>query len=54
MARLSLYMIGIGAGIAAIFTYVSRARSTKSNGRVPAQEAAEQLREAWSDHHTVA
>ncbi|HEY3705533.1 MAG TPA: hypothetical protein VGL22_10760 [Terracidiphilus sp.] len=55
-ARLSLYLIGIAAGIAAIVTYRKRSAglSTTSPGRVPVQKAADMLREAWADHHTTA
>lgn len=55
MARLSLYLIGIAAGIAAIVTYRNRsaAINTLKPGELPAVKAADMLREAWADHHTV-
>jgi hypothetical protein len=53
MARLSLYLIGIAAGIAAIVTYRNRSANTLKPGELPAQKAADMLREAWADHHTV-
>lgn len=56
MARLSLYLIGIAAGVAAIVTYRNRNNnlSMNSNGRLPVKKAADMLREAWADHHTRA
>lgn len=56
MARLSLYLIGIAAGVAAIITYRNRSNELRnsSNGRLPVQKAADMLREAWADHHTTA
>ena len=51
MARLSLYLIGIAAGIAALVTY--RSRNAGSARRVPVTRAADMLRQAWSDHHTI-
>jgi hypothetical protein len=55
-ARLSLYLIGIAAGVAAIITYRNRSRElgTNSSGRLPVHKAADMLREAWADHHTTA
>ena len=56
LARLSLYLIGIAAGVTAIITYRNRSNSlsANSNGRLPVQKAADMLREAWADHHTNA
>lgn len=56
MGRLSLYLIGIAAGVAAFLTYRSRsaALNQSSGKRIPVTQAAEMLREAWADHHTVA
>lgn len=51
MQRLSLYLIGFAAGLAALITASRRARAMR---RVPVTQAAEQLRQAWADHHTVA
>ncbi|HEY2859925.1 MAG TPA: hypothetical protein VGJ21_16000 [Terracidiphilus sp.] len=58
MARLSLYLIGIAAGVAAIVTYRNRDRNAIVNarpnsiGRLPVQQAADMLRQAWAAHHT--
>jgi hypothetical protein len=43
LARLSLYLIGIAAGVAAIITYRNRpaAARARSDGRFPVQTAAE-------------
>lgn len=56
MARLSLYLIGIAAGVAAIVTYRNRPSSARANssGRLPVNKAADMLRQAWADHHTTA
>jgi hypothetical protein len=56
MSRLSLYLIGIAAGVAAIVTYRNRLNSIRaaSSGRLPVRKAADMLREAWADHHTTA
>jgi hypothetical protein len=51
MARLSLYMIGIFAGVAAIVSYRNRIIAMR---RIPVREAAARLRAAWSDSHTQA
>jgi hypothetical protein len=55
-ARLSLYLIGIAAGIAAIITYRNRGKDLRSSSdpRLPIHKAANMLREAWSDHRTRA
>ena len=54
MARLSLYLIGIAAGVAAIITYRNRNDSLApvSSGQLPVRKAAEMLREAWANHRT--
>jgi hypothetical protein len=49
MARLSLYLIGIFAGVVAIASYRNRIVASR---RIPATEAAARLREAWADSHT--
>jgi hypothetical protein len=58
MARLSLYLIGIAAGVAAMVIYRNRNRnsnlSTGSSGQLPVQKAADMLRQAWADHRTTA
>ena len=55
MARMSLYLIGIAAGVAAIITYRNRAAELANpKHRVPVKKAADMLREAWADHHTTA
>jgi hypothetical protein len=51
MARIAFYIGGIAAGFAA---FVILRNQTNSMRRVPAQQAAAMLREAWSDHHTTA
>ena len=51
MARLSLYLIGIAAGVAAIVTYRDRKNPDR---RMPVRKAAAMLQEAWADHHTRA
>ena len=56
MARMSLYLIGLAAGVAAIITYRNRSAEIRniSEGRLPVTKAADMLREAWADHHTTA
>ncbi len=55
LARFSLYLIGMAAGLAAIITYRTRSNSLSANSsRLPVQKAADMLREAWADHHTTA
>jgi hypothetical protein len=56
LARLSLCLIGISAGVAAIITWRNRSKNigTNSNARLPVQKAADMLREAWAGHHTTA
>jgi hypothetical protein len=55
LARFSLYLIGMAAGLAAIITYRTRSNRLNDNsGRLPVQKAADMLREAWADHHTTA
>jgi hypothetical protein len=55
LARFSLYLIGMAAGLAAIVTYRTRSNSLSANsGRLPVQKAADMLRNAWADHHTTA
>ena len=56
MARISLYLIGIAAGVAAIVTYRNRNNnfSMNSTDRLPVQKAADMLRQAWADHRTKA
>jgi hypothetical protein len=55
LARFSLYLIGMAAGLAAIITYRTRSNSlSASTNRLPVQKAADMLREAWADHHTTA
>jgi hypothetical protein len=55
LARLSLYLIGIAAGVTAIITYRTRSKSLSANtNRLPVQKAADMLRNAWADHHTTA
>lgn len=51
MARIAFYIGGIAAGFAA---WVILRNQTNSTRRVPAQQAAAMLREAWADHHTKA
>jgi hypothetical protein len=51
MFRIALYVGGMAAGFAAWLVWQDRKRATR---RVPAKEAAEQLRAAWSDYHTHA
>lgn len=54
-ARLSLYLIAATAGIAAIITWLNRAKplSANSGNHIPVHQAADALREAWADHHTT-
>jgi hypothetical protein len=48
IARLSLYLIGIAAGVAAIVMYRNRPATVRANpdSRLPSQKAADILREA--------
>ena len=50
MFRLSLYVLGISAFVAAWAAYRNQQRTRP----VPAKKAAEMLQEAWADHHTRA
>ncbi|UWZ86724.1 hypothetical protein [Occallatibacter riparius] len=54
-ARLSLYLIASIAGVAAIMTWLNRAKalSANSGNQIPVQKAADALREAWADNHTT-
>ena len=54
-ARLSLYLIAATAGIAAVMTWLNRAKalSAGSGNRIPVQKAADALRDAWADNHTT-
>ncbi len=54
-ARLSLYLIAATAGIAAVMTWLNRAKALSANSadRIPVQKAADALREAWADNHTT-
>jgi hypothetical protein len=56
LARLSLYMFGIAAGVTAIIVYRNRPADLKTspNRRLPVHQAANMLRNAWADHHTTA
>ena len=51
MFRIALYVGGMAAGVAAFLVWQDRRRATR---RVPAKDAAELLRAAWSDYHTRA
>jgi hypothetical protein len=54
LARFSLYLIGMAAGLAAIVTYRTRSNNLSTNSsRLPVQKAADMLRNAWADHHTT-
>jgi hypothetical protein len=50
MFRLSLYVVGISAFVAACAIY----RSEQRKKPMPVTKAAEMLQEAWADHHTRA
>lgn len=54
-ARLSLYLIGIAAGITAIITWRNRPANMRggSDSRLPIHKAADMLRQAWGDHRTT-
>jgi hypothetical protein len=55
MARISLYLIGIAAGVAAIITYRNRGKDlSNTDSRLPVLKAADMLREAWGEHRTPA
>jgi len=54
MGRLSLYLLGIYGLAAAYMVYLDRRSITRPANRLPVDKAAEMLREAWADHHTVA
>jgi hypothetical protein len=54
MGRLSLFLLGIYGLAAAYFVYLDRRGQTRSANRLPVDKAAEMLRQAWADHHTVA
>ncbi len=48
MFRLSLYVLGVSAFVAAWAVYRKEQRTTP----MPVHKAAAKLRRAWSDHHT--
>jgi len=50
MLRLSLYVVGVSAFLAAWALYRNQQRTRP----VPAKKAAEMLQEAWADYHTRA
>ena len=50
MFRLSLYVIGVSAMVAAWAAY----RNQQKRKPMPVQKAASMLQEAWADHHTRA
>ncbi len=51
MARISLYFIGIFAGVTALVMFRDQAKRAR---RIPVQEAAARLQAAWADNHTQA
>jgi len=51
MFRIAMCVSGIAVALVALMAWQDRARTTR---RVPAKEAAEQLKRAWADYHTVA
>jgi hypothetical protein len=51
MARIVFYFGGVAAGFAAWMIWRNQVSAAR---RIPAQKAAEMLREAWADHHTTA
>lgn len=51
MARLSLYLVGIYGLLAAFVVYSNRKNSPP---RIPVSHLANQLKDAWADHHTRA
>jgi hypothetical protein len=50
MVRLSLYVLGISAFVAAWAAYKNQQKTRP----VPVKQAAAMLQEAWADHHTRA
>lgn len=50
MFRLSLYVLGVSAFVAAWAAYQNQQKKRP----VPAKKAAEMLQEAWADHRTHA
>ena len=50
MFRLSLYVVGVSAFLAAWAFYRNQQRTRP----VPVKKAAEMLQEAWADYHTQA
>ena len=50
MFRLSLYVVGVSAFLAAWALYRNQQRTKP----MPARKAAEMLQEAWADYHTRA
>lgn len=53
MLRLALSIFGVSAFITAWALYKGQQKNDPTR-RVPVQEAAAQLREAWADYHTRA
>jgi hypothetical protein len=63
MGRLSLYLLGIYGLAAAYLVYLDRHAHARTanhgigsapDTHVPVEKAADLLRQAWADHHTVA
>jgi hypothetical protein len=50
MSRLSLYVVGISALVAAWAVY----RNEQKKIPMPVTKAAAMLQQAWADHHTTA
>jgi len=51
MIRFALYACGVAAGVGAWLVWRDQNRAMR---RVPVQEAAAMLQQAWADHHTRA
>jgi hypothetical protein len=51
MFRIAMYVSGMAVALVGLMAWREHARATR---RVPAKEAAEQLRQAWADYHTRA
>jgi hypothetical protein len=52
MTRVALYLAGISAALAAWTVY--RRRGGSAPARIPVQQAATMLQDAWADNHTRA
>ncbi len=54
MNRFALYLAGVSALATAWVVFRNRMAVDPSRKRIPVQQAAAMLQQAWADHHTTA